>query len=241
MCTTFCTFRRHSWCGPFHFVDHELGDSVETITQWSASVGHAFQLARSCNEEFEGWFMLPAPVKNCNAENCLLVDPCLLLTPLRPFITQRLRFHDAKRWWIPGNQKVENAQYILRNPLAVPYVAYRLHSQYWCSPTNHPSITVDHSSSLRRFVKQCSDEDIEQANILLRFDILSEIIDHDAMADHGSANTRAKAELGNVREFCKWLNLTLAPVFDGTASTTDCKYFFENGEALRAPHPSFYG
>ena len=83
---------------PYNYVDHDLGTTVETVTDWAASIGHALQLARSRNEEFEGWFMLPAPIKNCNAENCLLVDPRLLLTPLRPFITQRFSFHDAKQW-----------------------------------------------------------------------------------------------------------------------------------------------
>ena len=114
---------------PYNYVDHDLGTTVETVTDWAASIGHALQLARSRNEEFEGWFMIPAPIRNCNAENCLLVDPGFLLTPLRPFITQRFSFHDAKQWWIPGNQNVENAQYILGNALAVPYIAYRLHSQ----------------------------------------------------------------------------------------------------------------
>ena len=97
---------------PYNYVDHDLGTTVETVTDWAASIGHTLQLARSRNEEFEGWFMLPAPIKNCNAEKCLLVDPRLLLTPLRPFITQRFSFHDAKQWWNPGNQNVENAQYI---------------------------------------------------------------------------------------------------------------------------------
>ena len=94
---------------PYNYVDHDLGTTVETVTDWAASIGHALQLARSRNEEFEGWFMLPAPIKDCKAENCFLVDPCLLLTPLRHFITQRFGFHDAKQWRIPGNQNVENA------------------------------------------------------------------------------------------------------------------------------------
>ena len=64
--------------------------------------------------------MLPAQIKNCNADNCLLVDPRLLLTPLRPFITQRVSFCDAKQWCIPGNQNVENAEYIFEKALAVP-------------------------------------------------------------------------------------------------------------------------
>ena len=125
---------------PYNYVDHDLGTTVETVTDWAASIGLALQLARSRNEEFEGWFMLPAPIKNCNAENCLLVDPRLLLTPLRPFIRQRFSFHDAKQWWIPGNQNVENAQYILGNALAVPYIAYRLHSQSWYALSKKKSL-----------------------------------------------------------------------------------------------------
>ena len=226
---------------PYNYVDHDLGTTVETVTDWAASIGHALQLARSRNEELEGWFMLPAPIKNCNAENCLLVDPRLLLTPLRPFITQRFSFHDAKQWWIPGNQNVENAQYILGNALAVPYIAYRLHSQSWYAPSKHPSVTVDHSSSLRRFVYQSTNLDIEQAHALLRFDVLREIIDQRELpSGQEDTNTRKKAGLGNVRDFYKWLNNTLAPDFEGAATTSNCKYYFENGEALRAPHPNYY-
>ena len=225
----------------YNYVDHDLGTTVETVTDWAASIGHALQLARSRNEEFEGWFMLPAPIQNCNAENCLLVDPRLLLTPLRPFITQRFSFHDAKQWWIPGNQNVENAQYILGNALAVPYIAYRLHSQSWYALSKHPSVTVDQSSSLRRVVHQSTNLDIEQAHVLLRFDVLREIIDQRELpSDQEDTNTRKKAELGNVRDFYKWLNNTLAPDFEGAATTTNCKYYFENGEALRAPHPNYY-
>ena len=185
--------------------------------------------------------MLPAPIKNCNADNCLLVEALLLLTPLRSFITQRVSFHDAKQWWIPSNQNVENAQYILGNALAVPYIAYRLHSQSWYAPWKHPSIVVDHSSSLRRFVQQSAYLDMEQANVLLRFDILREIINQQELpGDQEDAKPRKKVELGNVRDFCKWLNKALAPEFEGTATTTNCKYFFENAEALRAPHPNYY-
>ena len=165
------------FCFPvrYNFADHKLGITVETVTDWAATIGHAFQLARARNEEFEGWFMLAAPTKNCNADNYMLVYQRLHLTPLRPFITPRLSFHDAKQWWIPGNQKEEDAQYLLRHALAVPYIAYHLHSQSWYTLSIHRSITVDHSSSLRRFVKQSANEDIEQANVLLCFDVLGEL------------------------------------------------------------------
>ena len=47
-------------------------------------------------------------------------------------------------------------------------------------------------------------------------------------------------KLGNVTDFYKWLNKSLAPDVEGTATTTHCNYFFEHGEALGAPHPNHY-
>ena len=84
---------------PYNYVDHDMGTSVETVTDWAAAIGHARQLPRSRNEEL-------APIKNSNADNCLLVDPRSLLTPLGPFNTQPVRFYDAKsgcsrRLWSP--------------------------------------------------------------------------------------------------------------------------------------------
>ena len=100
---------------------------------------------------------------------------------------------------------------------------------------------VDHSSSLRCFVQQSTDMDIEQANVLLCFDVVREIIDQQELpSDQEDAKARIKAELGNVSDFYKWLNKALAPQFEGTATTTNCKYIFENGEALFAPHPNHY-
>ena len=149
-----------------------MGNSVETVTDWAAAIGHALPLACLRNEEFEGWFVLPAPIKNCNADDCLLLDPRFILTPLLLFITQRVSFHDAKQWWIPSNQNVENAQYILGNALAVLYVSYRLHSHTWYAPSKHASVVVDQSSRLRCFVQQGTDLDMEQATVPLQFDVV---------------------------------------------------------------------
>ena len=71
--------------------------------------------------------------------------------------------------------------------------------------------------------------------------MLREIIDQRELpSGKEDTNTRKKAELGNLRDFYKWLNNTLAPDFEGAATTTNCKYCFENREALRAPHPNYY-
>ena len=36
------------------------------------------------------------------------------------------------------------------------------------------------------------------------------------------------------------MNAALAPDFDGTATTTNCKHFVKNGEALRAAYRNYY-
>ena len=48
----------------YNYVDHDMGTSVETVTDWAAAIGHTLQLARSRNQELEGWFMLRAQIKN---------------------------------------------------------------------------------------------------------------------------------------------------------------------------------
>ena len=121
------------------------------------------------------------------------------------------------------------------------HIAYCLHSQSWYAPSKHSGVVVDHSFGLRRFVQQSTDMDIEQANVLLCFDVVREIMDQQELpSDREDAKPRNKAELGNVRDFYKWLDKALAPQFEGTATTTNCKYFFENGEPLRAPHPNYH-
>ena len=75
---------------PYNYVDHDLGTTVETVTDWAASIGHALQLARSRNEEFEGWFIKNGPLKIAMRKIACSLTPVCFSVPYAPLLRNAL-------------------------------------------------------------------------------------------------------------------------------------------------------